>query len=324
MKCFITGITGFVGSFLTENLVSKGSYDISGTYLLDKSLENLSGIADKVRLCKVDLQNYEDLKKIITDEKPDYIFHLAALTAPGESFKNPSEFLINNISVQVNILEAIRAAGISPRTLIVSSAEVYGDVVPSDLPIDEQTPLRPVNPYAVSKLTQDFLGLQYFLTYKLPIVRVRPFNHIGPKQSPSFVVASFAKKIAEIEKGLPAGKQGSIEPVLKVGNLTAKRDFTDVRDTVEGYVKILEQGEAGEVYNIGSGRSIQIQEIVDKLLSLSTKKIKVEQDQSLFRPVDVLDLVCDSSKLKQAVGWEPKIPIEQTLRETLEYWRSQV
>lgn len=317
MKCFITGVTGFAGSHLADNLVSKGSYDLSGTYLSDKSLENASGICNKVKLYKVDLQNYEDLKRIIAEEKPDMVFHLAALTAPGESFKNPSEFIINNISVQLNILEAIRATGTSPRTLVVSSAEVYGNVASSDLPIDEQTPLRPVNPYAVSKLTQDFLGLQYFLTYKLPTVRVRPFNHIGPRQSPSFVVASFAKKIAEIEKG-------SIEPVLKVGNLAAKRDFTDVRDTVEGYVRILEQGEPGEVYNIGSGRSYQIKTIVDKLLSLSTREIKLEEDPDLLRPIDVPDLVCDNAKIKRATGWEPKIPIEQTLRETLDYWRGQV
>lgn len=317
MKCFITGITGFAGSFLAEHLIQAGDYEVSGTYLTDDSLRNLSLVSNKIQLHKVDLQNYQDLAKIVLSEKPDFIFHLAALTAPGESFENPSEFITNNISIQVNILEAIRAAKISPRTLIVSSAEVYGNVSASDLPIDEETPLRPVNPYAVSKLTQDFLGLQYFLAYKIPIVRVRPFNHIGPRQSPSFVVASFAKKIVEIEKG-------KIDPVLKVGNLSAKRDFTDARDTVEGYVQIVEKGQEGEVYNIGSGRSIQIEALLDKLLSFSTSKITVEVDQTLIRPVDVPDLVCDNTKVRKATGWEPKISIDQTLRETLDYWRSQV
>ena len=316
MKCFITGITGFAGSFLAEHLIQAGDYKISGTYLTDDSLKNLSFVSNKIQLHKVDLQNYRDLAEIVLSEKPDLVFHLAALTAPGESFENPSEFITNNISIQVNILEAIRAAKISPRTLIVSSAEVYGNVSASNLPIDEETPLRPVNPYAVSKLTQDFLGLQYFLTYKLPIVRVRPFNHIGPRQSPSFVVASFAKRIAEIEKG-------KSEPTLKVGNLSSKRDFTDVRDTVEGYAQIIEKGQEGEVYNIGSGRSIQIEALLDKLLSFSTSKITVEVDQTLIRPVDVPDLVCDNTKIRNATGWEPKISIDQTLRETLDYWRAQ-
>ena len=186
----------------------------------------------------------------------------------------------------------------------------------SDLPIGEETEIRPVNPYAVSKVACDFLGLQYFLSYKLPIVRVRPFNHIGPRQSPSFVVAAFAKKIAEIEKN-------KIPPVIKVGNLSPKRDFTDVRDTVWGYQLLIEKGEPGEVYNIGSGRSYEIKYILDTLLSFSDKKITIETDSALMRPVDVPELVCDNSKIKKVTGWEPKIPIEQTLRETLDYWRNQ-
>ena len=315
MKIFITGITGFSGSFLAENLVAKSSHEVSGTYLSENSLSNVSEVKDKLKLFKVDLQDAEATKKIISEVKPDLVFHLAALTAPAESFDNPSKFITNNISAQVNLLEAIRSTDITPRILIVSSAEVYGEISPGDLPINEDTPLRPVNPYAVSKVAQDFLGLQYFLSYKLPIVRVRPFNHIGPRQSMSFVVAGFAKKIADIEKGI-------ISPVLKVGNLSAKRDFTDVKDIVEAYVQILEKGEFGEVYNLGSGKSVQIQEIVDKLLSFSTKEIKVEVDEKLLRPIDIPELVCDNTKIKHATGWEPKIDITQTLKETLEYWRN--
>lgn len=316
-KALVTGITGFAGSFLAEHLVKTGEYEVVGTYLSDASLANISSVQDKVKLHKVDLTNFDDTKKIIAEEKPELVFHLAALPSPADSFKDPSRFINNNISAQVNILESVRAADITPRILIVSSAEVYGDVKPSDLPIDEDTALRPVNPYSVSKVAQDFMGLQYFLSYKLPIVRVRPFNHIGPRQSTSFVVASFAKKIVDIERGI-------IEPVLKVGNLAAKRDFTDVRDTMEAYVRVLEQGEPGEVYNIGSGKSYKIEDILNKLLSFSEKEIKVEIDQSLFRPVDVAELICDNTKIRKATGWEPKIPIDQTLRETLDYWRGQV
>ena len=316
MKAFITGITGFAGSFLAENLVSKGAYEVSGTYLSESSLANLDSVKDKVKLHKVDLQDFEEVKKIIFEEKPDVIFHLAALASAAQSFKNPSEFINNNISAQINLLEAVRQAGIKPKILIVSSAEVYGDVSTSDLPINEGVPIRPVNPYAVSKVAQDFMGLQYFLSYNIPVIRVRPFNHIGPRQSPAFVVARFAKAIAEIEKN-------DSESTLKVGNLEAKRDFTDVRDMVEAYAVLIEKGEAGEVYNAGSGRSIKIEEILNKLLALSDKKITVERDESLFRPIDVPDLVCDNSKIKQTTGWEPKVEIDQTLAATLDYWRNQ-
>lgn len=312
-KVFITGITGFAGSFLAEYLVKKG-FDVSGTYLSDESIANVEPVKSKLKLHKIDLQNKEETVKKVTEEKPELIFHLAALSSASASFENPSEFISNNIAAQVNLFEAVRVAKINPRILAVSSAEVYGDVDPKDLPIDENTPMRPVNPYAVSKVAQDFLGLQYFLSYKIPIIRVRPFNHIGPRQSPQFVVASFAKKIADIEKG-------KMEPVLKVGNLEARRDFTDVKDMVEAYSRILEKGEPGEVYNIGFGKSYKIEDILNRLLSLSEKKITVEKDPSLMRPIDVPDLVCDNSKIKKATGWEPATPIDETLKATLEYWR---
>lgn len=316
MKALITGVTGFAGSFLAENLISSAKFEVSGTYLSDTSLVNIETIKDKLDLHKLDLQNFEEVKKVIAEVKPDVVFHLAALAATAESYSTPSKFINNNIDSQVNIFEAIKLAGIKPRVLVVSSAEVYGDVSTSDLPIDEDTAIRPVNPYGVSKVAQDFMGLAYNLSDKIPVIRVRPFNHIGPRQGPSFVVARFAKAIAEIEKG-------DAEPILKVGNLAAKRDFTDVRDMVEAYALLIEKGEEGEVYNAGSGKSLSISQILDKLLALSTKEIKVETDQSLFRPIDTPELVCDNSKLESVTGWKPEIDIDTTLKETLEYWRSQ-
>lgn len=315
MKAFITGITGFAGSFLAENLLARGSYDVSGTYLTESSLDNVKHIEGKLKLHKIDLQDADLVNKIVEQEKPDQIFHLAAITAPGDSFKNPDKYL-SNITVQLNLLEAVRGANINPRILIVSSGEIYGAINPEDLPIDEDTPFRPANPYAVTKIAQDFLGLQYFIAYNLQIIRVRPFNHIGPRQSTDFVVSSFAKKIADIEKG-------KTDPILTVGNLSAKRDFTDVHDTIEAYARIIEKGVAGDVYNIGSGHSIQIREIVEKLISLSTTKIDYKVDEALIRPIDTPDLICDNTKINLLTGWEPKISIDQTLRETLEYWRKQ-
>ena len=248
--------------------------------------------------------------------RPDLVFHLAALTSPKDSFDDPSVTMINNIKAQVNILDAVRKLGFKDtRILVVSSGEIYGLVDKEDLPIDEETVLRPTSPYSVSKITQDFLGLQYYLSHKLKIIRVRPFNHIGPRQSSVFVVSAFAKKIAEIEKN-------KLEPVLSVGNLESARDFTDVRDMVEAYVLAVEKGKKGEVYNLGSGKSYKISEILEKLLSLSSVKIKIEIDENLLRPVDIPNLVCDVTKFTKLTNWRPKISIDTTLKDTLDYWRN--
>ncbi len=289
-KVLITGITGFAGSFLAEHLLSGNNYEVVGTYLSESSLGNISSIKDRVLLTQVNLQDFEATQKLIEGQKFDVIFHLAALASAADSFKNPSEYINNNISVQVNILESIKKLESPPKVLIVSSAEVYGDVSQNDLPINENVALRPTSPYGVSKIAQDFMGLQYFLSYNIPVIRVRPFNHIGPRQAPGFVVSSFAKKIADIENG-------KIPPVLYVGNLEAKRDFTDVKDMVRAYKDLVEKGEMGEVYNAGSGKSHYIKDILGKLLSFSTTEIEVKEDPALLRPIDIADLVCDITKI---------------------------
>lgn len=310
----ITGVAGFAGGFLAEHLLYKKDFNVTGAYLSDNQLKFTSSIKDKIELKKLDLLDTEATSDLIKSSKPDYVFHLAAITSPSESFKNPSGIISNNITAQVNLLEAIRAANIDAKILAISSADIYGLVDLKDLPIDENTPLMPVSPYAVSKLAQDFLGLQYFLSYGLKIVRVRPFNHTGPRQSDRFVVSSFAKQIAETEKGVKA-------KTIHVGNLSVKRDFTDVRDMMAEYLLALEKGELGDVYNIGSGVSYKISEILDILLSLSTEKINIEVDRTLLRPKDEPELRCDRSKFTARTGWEPKIKIEQTLKDTLDYWR---
>ncbi len=314
-KVFITGISGFAGSYLASHLFDN-HYVVSGTYLTSKSLETLSDMQNNLELYQVDLTKKDDIRDVLKKAKPDYVFHLAALTSPKDSFDDPAQTITNNVFAQVYLLEAIRDAHITPRILIVSSADVYGLVAKENLPIGEKTPFMPTNPYAVSKITQDFLGLQYFISYDLDIVRVRPFNHIGPKQSSHFVVSAFAKRIAEIEKN-----QGGSSNVMHVGDLKPKRDFTDVRDIVVAYRLLLEKGEKGDVYNLGSGVSHQIEEILRTLLSFSSVTIKVEEDEKLIRPGDKPDLVCDIAKIKNEIGWEPHIPLEQTLRDTLDYWR---
>lgn len=315
-KILITGVSGFAGSHLAEYLVSKQKYTISGTYLQEESLINVSQIAQKVQLTKIDLTNESDVSSLIREARPDFVFHLAAATSPADSFTNPGATITNNAVAQIHLLEAIRKEKLfDTKILIISSADVYGRVAKSDLPIDEDTPFMPVDPYAVSKITQDYLGLQYFLSYQLKIVRARPFNHTGPRQSPQFVVSSFAKKIAAIEKG-------EIKSVLTVGNLDTRRDFTDVRDMVQAYATLLEKGKIGDVYNIGSGVSHPISEILQKLLSFSKKEIRVEKDLTLMRPADAPDLVCDNKKIRDAILWKPTIPLDTTLEQTLDYWRN--
>jgi len=314
-KVLITGASGFVGGYLAEHLLSLGDYDIYGTYHSESSKDS-SPVKDKIHFLQLNLMDKEATKTLIERLQPDEVYHLAAASSVGASFKDPISTFHSNIDSELSLFESLKEAQLfDTKVLLVSSAEVYGYVTPEDLPVDESTPLRPASPYSVSKIAQDFLGFQYNLSYKLPIIRVRPFNHVGPRQATGFVVSDFAKQIAEIEKGI-------LQPVIKVGNLEAKRDFTDVRDMVRAYPLLLEKGKSGEVYNIGSGTSHKIQEILDILIGNSSMEITVEVDPHKLRPSDVAEIVADSQKMKQITGWTPEIPFEKTIKDTLDYWRN--
>ncbi|MDP3940826.1 MAG: GDP-mannose 4,6-dehydratase [bacterium] len=315
-KAFITGISGFAGSYLSRLLLQKGDYVVSGTYHSENSLQGINDITDKLTLIQVDLTKSDQIDHAIATVDADIIFHLAALASPSQSFKDPSFTFSTNIIGQINLLEAIKKHSHMPsKILIISSAEVYGKVAPSDLPIDEETQMRPVSPYAVSKIAQDYLGLQYFMTYNMPIIRTRPFNHIGPRQKPAYAVAAFASQIAKIEKGQQ-------EPVLKVGNLSARRDFTDVRDIVQAYVALVEKGDEGDVYNVGSGTSQKMSDILERLVALSTSKISIIKDASRLMPIDIADNRSDITKVTQKTGWKPAISLDTSLRDVLDYWRN--
>ncbi|HYK08127.1 MAG TPA: GDP-mannose 4,6-dehydratase [Candidatus Eisenbacteria bacterium] len=313
-KVLITGASGFVGTHLAQHLLEVGDVRVHGTYLTDESMQR-SPVKDLIAFHKVDLQDRNATEKLLREVMPDEVYHLAANALVTVSFANPLETFHNNVDPQVNLFESLRACNLlTTKVLLTCSSEEYGFIAPEDLPMTETTALRPANPYAVSKVAQDFLGLQYFISYKMPIIRVRSFTHVGPGQSPGFVVADFSKQIAEIEKG---GR----DTVIKVGNMQTRRDFTDVRDMVRLYHLLLEKGEAGEVYNAGSGKSHVIQEVMDILIGLSSVKITLEEDPSKFRPADVPEILADITKAQAITGWKPEISFEQTLKDALDYWR---
>ena len=313
MKALITGISGFAGSYLAEFLLDK-KYKIFGTFYDKSTFSNLNGCMDKIEIFECDIRNYNNLKKIIEKVRPDEIYHLAAISFVPTSLMNPKLTFDTNLYGTLNLYQAVIEQKINPKILFVGSADEYGIVNENDLPINENCPLQPVNPYSISKASADYLSHFYFKSYDLNIVRVRPFNHIGPRQSPEFVCSNFSKQIVEIEKGMK-------EPVIMVGNLEAKRDFTDVRDIVRAYWLAIQKGKSGDVYNICSGKAVSIKEILDKLLSMSKKNIKVKQDLNRMRSSDIPILLGNSTKFWKQTSWEQGIPFEKTLRYILGYWR---
>jgi len=315
MKVLVTGITGFAGSHLVDYILAqKKGVEIIGIHRWRSRTENVEHFLDKVRMVECDLRDASSVRDVMEEIKPDWIFHLAAQSFVPTSWTAPTESLTTNIIGQLNIFEAVKKLHIMPRIQIACSSEEYGMVYENELPIRETNPLRPLSPYAVSKVGQDMLGYQYYMSYKLPVLRTRGFNHEGPRRGPVFVCSDFAKQISDIEKGLRA-------PVIRVGNLEARRDFSDVRDVVRAYWLACEKAQPGEVYNICSGRAWTIREMLDMLLSMTKVKVKIEQDPARMRPSDVPVLLGDASRFRKQTGWEPEIPFEQTLRDLLEYWR---
>jgi len=296
MRALLTGASGFVGGYLAAHLEASG--------------DSVAALDDAIDLGNP--EGGEALAAQLAAENADVIFHLAALTHVGRSWDDPAETMRVNALGTLSVLEAARAQSSPPRVMLISSSEVYG--AGRGQPIREDDELRPVTPYAASKVSAEFLGLQAFVGRGLDVVRARPFNHIGPGQADSFVVSALARRIVEAER---AGG-GTIQ----VGNLGAARDFTDVRDVVRAYRLLALEGEAGEVYNVCSGVARQIEELFKILSAHSTAAVEAEEDPELFRPVDVPTLVGDNSRLVALVGWRPEIDIAETLLAVLDYWRA--
>lgn len=317
MKVLITGITGFVGSHLAEYCLSRGA-EVWGTKRWRSNLENISGILDRIKLMDADVTDSSAVRRVLDKSKPDWVFHLAAQSYVPASFIQPRETLHTNIQGQINFLHGLKE-GLFGKLLAIGSSEEYGQVEEDEIPITEENPLRPLSPYAVSKVTQDLLSYQYFKSYGLHVVRTRAFNHTGPRRGYVFAESNFAKQIAEIENG------ENKEHIISVGNLEAIRDYTDVRDTVRAYWLALEKGEPGKIYNICSGRGWKIQTVLDILLSkTSIKDITVVRDESRMRPSDVPILVGSPGEFKRQTGWEAVILFETTLFDLLNYWRKKI
>jgi len=310
LKVLVTGATGFAGRHLCKLLEQSEENEVFGTTLFDNDVIDESS----VKVLKCDLLDRAAVKDVIDDIKPDQIFHLAALASVADAWNDIEKVLINNILAQLNLLQAVIELGVKPRILVISTGEVYGAVDKNDVPINENTRLKPNNPYATSKVTQEFLGLQYFASHGIPVIIARSFNHSGPGQKGNFVIPAFASQIVDVE-------QGRKEPLMHVGNLEAKRDFLDVRDVVIAYKRLIDEGRPGEVYNVCSGKAVKIKDILKKLLNASKVEITVKEDSERMRPSDTPLVVGDNSKLKKATEWEPKIDINKTIEDTLNYLR---
>jgi GDP-4-dehydro-6-deoxy-D-mannose reductase len=320
MKVLVTGISGFVGSHLAEYILKNHSdVDIIGMVRWRSPKDNILGILEKIELCYGDLTDLASLKSILLNHKPDIIFHLGAQSYVDFSFIAPIATLEANVIGTCNILEAIKdiksSCGYDPIIHICSSSEVYGQVREDEVPIRESNPLRPASPYAVSKVGEDMLAMQYWLSWKIKTIRTRMFTHTGPRRGEVFVVSNFAKQIAAIESGLA-------KPVIKVGNLDSVRTFSDVRDAVKAYWLLVSKCRPGEVYNIGGKETMTIREMLDKLIAFSTvKDIEIKVDPLRLRPSDVTLQIPCIDKFVEATGWKPQITFDKTLKDTLEYWR---
>jgi GDP-4-dehydro-6-deoxy-D-mannose reductase len=314
MRALVTGISGFVGGHLAEHLVTEGDV-VVGLSASGRWPAELAELGKTVRIEQFDLveQTEADLADFIRRKQPEVIYHLAAQSNPQGSVADPRGTWTLNLGGSLNLLEAVKASGQKPRVVLVGSGVCYGNPAPEFIPVSENCPLRPNNPYAVSKAAVDLLGIEQYLAHGMDVVIVRPFNHAGPRQLPRYVLAGFAFQVAEVEYGRRS--------YLEVGNLEIIRDFTDVRDVVRAYRLLGQSGQPGEIYNLGSGRGTKLADALEYLCSRSTMTVQVQVDAVRVRSVDQPLLVANASKLRAAVGWEPRYSIEQTLADMLDFSR---
>jgi GDP-4-dehydro-6-deoxy-D-mannose reductase len=316
MKSLITGCAGFAGSHLAEYLLGKGE-EVVALLGINEDRANIQHIEKHLQIACGDLRDFDRLLEVLQSSKPQRIYHLAAFSSPAKSFESPELTYQVNFMGALNLLSAWLRVGMDCRLLLVSSSEVYGMVPREKLPMREEMELHPLNPYAGSKAAAEILALQFVQSYGLPIVRVRPFNHTGPRQSSNFVCSKFARQVAEIDLGLRP-------PTILAGNLQAIRDFSDVRDIVRGYCDLLQSGAPGEVYQLCSGHPVSIESILQTVISFASKPVQVSVDKSLIRNYEAAEVWGDYSKARLAVGWEPRHELTDTIRALKLYWEARV
>ncbi|MBI2941311.1 MAG: GDP-mannose 4,6-dehydratase [Chloroflexi bacterium] len=316
MRVLITGVAGFVGPYMAEHALAQGA-EVVGATRWHGGRNSVAHLAGPLTLVECDLRDAGSVLRLVERARPDAVIHLAAQSSVPASWDAPRETLASNVDPLINLGEALRLLRSDATLINVGSSEEYGLVRENELPVREENPLRPQNPYAVSKVAQDLLGYQYAVVYGLRIIRTRAFNHTGPRQSDAFAIPSFARQLAEIERG-------KRPPVLSVGNLEASRDFTDVRDIVRAYWLLLANGLAGEVYNVCSGQAHRMRDIAERLLALARTRVELRADPRRMRPSDLPAMRGDHTRLTAATGWQPLIPLDQTLQDTLDYWRKRV
>ncbi|MFM7148230.1 MAG: GDP-mannose 4,6-dehydratase [Gemmataceae bacterium] len=311
----ITGITGFVGGYLTQALLERGDTVVGMSLFKDwpPGWKQLSGRVD-VRV--MDVGDRSAVEKVLHEIQPTRIYHLAGFAQVGESFRDPDGAWAGNLTATRKLLEAIAAWGKQARILFVGSGLIYGPPLESGKPFDEDCLLRPDTPYSSSKSAADLTAYQFFCSSGLDIVRARPFNHTGPHQSPAFAIPNFARQLVAIERKL-------LPPVLETGNLSTQRDISDVRDVVLAYQLLMERGKAGEAYNIASGQTSSMQEILDLMLRLTGLKVELRQREDLLRPTEPHSIRVNIDKIIRDTGWRPRFSLEQTLRDCLQCWRDQ-
>ena len=318
MRILITGITGMVGSHLADYILEQHpNHEVHGLALWQSPFDNIQHIMSKVKLHYGDLRDLNSLVVMLRASRPDWIFHLAAQSYVPISYIAPAETLETNVIGTTNLLDAMRITETDAKVHVCSSSEVYGQVHQNEVPIKETNPFRPASPYAVSKVGQDMIALQYFMSYGIKTVRTRMFTHTGPRRGDVFAESSFAKQIAEVEAGI-------LPNPIKVGNLASVRTISDVRDATRAYWLLMERCPAGEVYNIGGDQTMTIEDVLEMLKGMATCKIEHEVDPALLRPSDVTLQIPDSSRFRAITGWKPEIPAEQTLSDLLDYHRQRV
>ncbi len=315
-KVLITGITGFAGSHLMDYILEHTDYEVYGIKRMNSNLRNIKHALDRITLYDADLLDETSLIKVLGKVQPDQIYHLGALSWVTPSWNMPAVYMQTNAVGTINLFEAMRQIGCSARIMTSATPEEFGDVPKELIPITEETRLKPINPYAASKAAQDMVCITYHASYQFDIVRTRAFNHEGPRRYIHGAIASFAYQIARIELGMQ-------DPVIKVGNLSATRNFTDVRDTVRGYFYAMEHGVSGELYLIGTEQIYTMEDVLHMLVAKSVcgKEIQIEVDMERVRPTELMTFIGDYTKFKTLTGWENQYTLDETLESVLNYWR---